>query len=80
MNFLEDTYRIKFSGNISDLEKRDTLVTVFVDDYVFPNMPPFTTTIKNLIAILIEFVRLKDLEVNKIIITLNDDVVTISGE
>lgn len=80
INYLNDQQRINISGNISWLQKQGELVTVEIDDYVYPDMPPFTTTIDNLLTILQEYQKLEDLEVDHIEISLDDDVLTIAGK
>ena len=51
ISFLEDKGRQEFSGNISLLEKHGRMVTILLDDTVFPGLPDFTTTVDNLILI-----------------------------
>lgn len=80
IEFLENPQDDEFSGNISWLEKKGKLVTIEIDNYVYPNMPPFTTTIDNLLTILKEYKRLFYLETNKIEIKLEDNKLSISGE
>ncbi len=80
IEFLENQQDVEFSGNISWLEKQGKLVTIEIDDYVYPNMHPFTTTIDNLLTILKEYKRLFYLEVDIIKISLDDNVLTITSE
>lgn len=80
VNFLENQKHDEFSGNISWLQKHGKFITIEIDDYVYPNMPPFITTINNLLTMLKKYKRLFYLEVNRIEITLEDDLLTISGD
>lgn len=80
INFSEDPQEIKFYGNISHMKKQGKMITVSIDDYVYPDMTPFTTTIDNLLTILKEYKRLFYLEVDRIKISLEDGIVTISGD
>lgn len=79
IEFLQNSKETEFFGNISELEKRGKLVKVSIDDYIYPGMPPFTTTIENLIMILEEFKRLRMLEIKKIELILDDENLTITG-
>ncbi|MGE0009352.1 MAG: hypothetical protein AB7F19_02310 [Candidatus Babeliales bacterium] len=57
------------------------MVSIEIDDYIYPNTPIFSTSICNLIKIIQEYDRLEDLEVNRIEITIDEfDQVTIVGE
>lgn len=80
IKYLNDPRRKSFSGNISWLEKKGNLVTIEIDDYVYPSMPLFTTTINNLLKILHEYQKLEDLEVDQIEISLENDKVSINGK
>ena len=79
VDFLLDSKRTEIFGNISELEKQGKLVKVSIDDYIYPGMPPFITTIENLIVILEEFKRLRLLETKKIELILDDDILTINA-
>lgn len=80
INFLEDCARVRFSGNICSMIKLDDMISLSIDEGIIPNLPIFNSSIDNLIKIYKEINRLKDLGVNKIYITLDNDVLTISGD
>ncbi|MGE0009354.1 MAG: hypothetical protein AB7F19_02325 [Candidatus Babeliales bacterium] len=81
MDFLLDEKRQRFVGNLSWLEKRGDMISIDIDDYVYPDTPIFTTTIRNLITILQEYRRLFYLQVNRIEITIDEfDQVSVTGE
>lgn len=56
------------------------MVIIRMHDAIFPNMPPFTTTIENMIEILQEYEKLYFMEIDRIEITLEDDILTIRGD
>ncbi len=78
IQFLENGEQF-FSGNIADLEKNGDSITIILDEYVFPNMPTFTTTIKNLVTILQEYRKLEKLNVEHISIILDNEQLLIEG-
>lgn len=80
IDFLENAQKIRIGGNLSYLEKQGKMVSIEIDDYVYPDMPSFITTIDNLLTILKEYKRLFYLEVDIIEITIEDDELSIKGE
>jgi uncharacterized protein (DUF736 family) len=80
INFLQDNQEEKFYGNISTMRKQRHIVIIRMNEAIFPNMPPFTATIENMIEILQEYEKLYFLGVDIIEITLEDDTLTIKGD
>lgn len=81
VDFLLDEARKECGGNISWLEKNGNIVSIEIDDYVYPDTPIFTTSVSNLLYIIKEFNRLEDLEVDRIQISVDDnDNVNVIGE
>ncbi len=80
INFLKNENQQEFQGNISLIEKKENIVIISMDDYVYPNMPSFKISIDNLIKIIEEYSRLYFLGVNRIEISLNNGIVTIEGK
>lgn len=81
INYLKDSSRLKFYGNIIRMEKKGEEVVIIINEDIFPNMPIFITRIENVVKILNEFLGLVDQQVERIEITLDDlDQVTITGE
>lgn len=79
VEFLEEKEKIRICGNMVNLRKSGNMVTITIDEYVFPDMPTLTVTIDNLITISKEFRRLEEQEVNRIKITFDNNVLSISG-
>ncbi len=80
INFLQDKHDDKFYGNISTMQKKGSMVTICINEGIFPGMQPFTTTIENMIKILQEYEKLYFLGVGRIEIILEDDTLTIKGD
>lgn len=77
--FLHDAAEQVFYGNVSGMQKKDNQVTVFVYDDLIPDAIPFTTSIYNLITILKEWDRLRLEQVETITLTLNNEMLTMTG-
>lgn len=81
IDFLLDKNQQKFVGNLSWLEKHGNMISIDIDDYVYPDTPIFTTTISNLLLILEEYKKLFLLEVDRIEISFDEHgQVAITGE
>ncbi len=80
VKFLEDDQRVRFGGNICNMDKSVNLVSLAIDEDIIPNLPVFKISISNLIKIYKEIARLKDLGVSRINITLDNDVLCVSSE
>lgn len=81
IEFLLDEARQKCAGNLSWLQKTGNMVSIEIDDYVYPDTPVLTTSISNLLKILIEYRELLKADVDKIeiIIDENDNVFVKGG-
>ncbi len=80
IDFLNNEQKEKLYGNISVLRKKNKIVTASINEDVFSNIIPFTTTIENMIRILQEYEKLYFLRVDRIEIILEDDILTIKGD
>ena len=80
ITFLKDKNKAEFQDEESILSKKNDLVTIEINDYLFPGHPSFTTTQVNLLNILKEWRRLKELQPDRIELVLEDDVLTMKGD
>ena len=80
IKFLLDNSMLEFQDEETDLTKKGNMVSIEINDYLFPGHPLFTTTQPNLLSVLKQWKQIIEIKPDKIELVLLDGKLSIKSE